>query len=100
MKKQFYVYIMASKQNGTLYLGMTSNIQRRMHEHKSHIQPGFTDRYSVSLLVYIEFHETFESAVIREKHLKKWKREWKLELIEKQNPAWRNLAEDPDFPNF
>jgi putative endonuclease len=100
MKKRFYIYIMASRQNGTLYLGMTSNIQRRVHEHKNHVLSGFTDKYNVSVLVYLEFHETFESAVIREKRLKKWKRGWKLELIEKQNPAWRDLADDPDFPNF
>ena len=91
---------MANRPHGTLYLGMTSNIQRRMQEHKSHTQPGFTDRYNVSLLVYIEFHETFDSAVIREKSLKKWKRTWKLGLIESQNPGWRDLTEDPDFPNF
>jgi len=98
MAKQYYVYIMASKRNGTLYVGMTSNIQRRYQEHAGHLQPGFTDTYNVTRLVYIEFHETFESAVIREKVLKKWKRKWKLELIETQNPSWRDLADEADFP--
>jgi len=97
MPKHFYVYILASQRNGTLYIGMTSNWQRRMEEHKQHLVKGFTDTYNVTRLVYIERHDTFDVAVHREKQLKEWQRKWKLELIEKMNPDWEDLTEKKDF---
>jgi putative endonuclease len=97
MPKHFYVYILASKRNGTLYTGMTSNIQKRLTEHKEHQVHGFTDKYDVTRLVYIEHHETFESAVRREKQVKTWQRAWKLRLIEEQNPDWKDLAESGSY---
>jgi len=94
MPKHFYVYILASQRNGTLYTGMTSNIQRRLTEHREHLVQGFTDRYNVTRLVYLERHDTAESAIRREKQIKAWKRAWKLRLIEEQNPDWKDLAEN------
>jgi putative endonuclease len=88
------VYILASKQNGTLYIGVTSDIIRRIHEHKTHAVRGFTDKYNVTMLVYYEQHLTMDDAILREKQLKKWKRVWKLELIEKDNPNWDDLYEE------
>ncbi len=93
MSKQPAVYILASKRNGTLYIGVTSDLPKRAWEHKNDVVEGFTKRYSVHRLVYYELHEDMESAIRREKHMKKWKRAWKLELIEKQNPDWRDLRE-------
>ena len=80
------VYILAAKRNGTLYIGVTSDIARRIEQHKADVVEGFTQRYAVHLLVYVEFHETMEAAIRREKQLKKWRRAWKLELIERNNP--------------
>ncbi len=91
MSKQPAVYILASKRNGTLYIGVTSDLPKRAWEHKNDVVEGFTKRYSVHRLVYYELHEDMESAIRREKHMKKWNRAWKLELIEKQNPDWRDL---------
>lgn len=88
----FYVYIMASQRNGTLYVGLTDDIVRRTVEHKNKIYQGFTAKYSVIILVYFGEHETYEEAVTREKQLKKWKRIWKLNLIEKENPNWNDLS--------
>ena len=88
------VYILASKRNGTLYVGVTSNLVRRVWEHKNDLVGGFTKRYGVHMLAWYERHETMESAIYREKALKEWKRVWKLALIEKGNPAWRDLYED------
>ncbi len=93
MSKQPAVYILASKRNGTLYIGVTSNLPKRGWEHKNDLVEGFTKRYSVYRLVYYELHEDMESAINREKQVKKWNRAWKLELIEKQNPDWRDLWE-------
>jgi len=93
MPKQFYVYILASERNGTLYTGMTSNIQRRVTEHKQHATKGFTDKYNVTRLVYLEQHDTFINAATREKQIKTWQRKWKLRLIEEQNPNWDDLTE-------
>ena len=90
-KKCFYVYIMASKRYGTLYIGITSDIVKRASEHKSGIADGFTKKYKIKMLVYYERHETAESAIVREKQMKEWKRSWKLELIEKSNPNWHDL---------
>ncbi len=85
------VYLLASKRNGTLYLGVTSNLVKRVWEHKNHVVAGFTDRYGVGLLVWYEPHETMESAIRREKAMKEWKRAWKLRLIEEHNPDWNDL---------
>ena len=93
MSKQPAVYILANKRNGTLYIGVTSNLLKRVWEHRNDLVAGFTKRYNVHLLVYYELHEDMESAITREKQLKKWNRAWKLELIEKQNPGWRDLWE-------
>jgi len=91
MEKQFYVYILASKRNGTLYVGVTSDIVKRVWQHKEKLVEGFTKQYSVDKLVYYEIHENAESAITREKRLKKWKRAWKIELIEEKNPTWEDL---------
>ncbi len=88
------VYILASKRNGTLYIGVTSNLGQRMEQHRSGDIEGFTKRYSVYRLVHAEFFSTMHEAITREKHLKKWKRDWKLKLIEEENPDWRDLVED------
>ena len=91
MLKQPCVYILASRRNGTLYAGVTSDLVKRVWEHKSDIVEGFTERYSVHILVWFEQHDTMESAISREKAIKEWKRRWKLDLIERQNPEWRDL---------
>ena len=91
MSKQPAVYILASKRNGTLYVGVTSNLVKRVWEHKNGTARGFTQRYRVNQLVWYELHETMESAIIREKRIKNWKRDWKLELIESKNPDWLDL---------
>lgn len=85
------VYILASQRNGTLYIGVTSNLAQRIYQHKAHLAQGFTERYDVSRLVWYELHETMKSAITREKQLKKWNRQWKLRLIEENNPTWRDL---------
>jgi putative endonuclease len=92
--KTYYVYILASKKNGTLYTGMTNDLVRRAYEHKSGIIEGFTKKYSINRLVYFESTEDVNAAILREKRLKKWKRQWKIELIEKSNPNWRDLSND------
>ncbi|WOG28892.1 GIY-YIG nuclease family protein [Endozoicomonas sp. 8E] len=91
MLKQPCVYILASKRNGTLYIGVTSHLIQRIWQHKNDLAPGFTAEYNVHMLVYFEQHETMESAIIREKQLKKWNRQWKIDLIEKENPQWNDL---------
>ena len=91
MAKQFFVYIMASRRNGTLYIGVTSNLIQRVWNHKQGLVEGFTSKYQVGMLVYLEPHETAESAIIREKQLKKWERAWKIRLAEHSNPEWRDL---------
>ncbi len=91
MKKEFYVYILASKRNGTLYTGVTSDLIKRVWQHKNNALEGFTKKYHVHNLVYYEKHEVAESAIRREKRLKFWKRQWKVELIEKENPLWSDL---------
>ena len=89
--KPYYVYILASKKNGTLYLGVTNDIARRIYEHKNNLVDGFTKKYSVHCLVYFEVCEDVRVAIQREKNIKKWRRRWKIELIEKNNPDWRDL---------
>lgn len=91
MEKQFYVYILASKRNGTLYTGVTSDLVKRVWQHKSDMVEGFTSSYNIKMLVFYEVHENAESAITREKRIKKWKRDWKLRLIEEKNPDWRDL---------
>ena len=91
------VYILASRRNGTLYTGVTSNLLARIHQHRAGAVRGFTRDYGVKLLVWFEQHGTMESAITREKRIKKWNRAWKLELIERENPDWRDLAEDFGF---
>jgi putative endonuclease len=91
MEKYSYVYILASQRNGTLYIGVTSDLIRRIYEHKNGLVEGFTKKYNVTLLVYYETFGNIEEAIKREKVLKKWNRDWKLELIESRNPGWRDL---------
>ena len=90
----FYVYILASQRNGTLYIGLTNDIERRIAEHKNKIYQGFTAKYNVNMLVYFEEHDTYDEAYNRERQMKKWKRIWKLNLIEKENPDWKDLSAD------
>lgn len=85
------VYILASQRNGTLYIGVTSDLIQRIWQHREGVVEGFTEQYEVKTLVWYEQHETMESAISREKQLKKWNRDWKLRLIEKQNPQWLDL---------
>ena len=92
--KDYYVYILASKRNGTLYIGFTDDLQRRIKEHKEKSVSGFTAKYNVNLLVYYEVFADADEAFIRERRLKKWKRAWKLKLIEEINPEWNDLSAD------
>ncbi len=89
-----FVYIMASQRNGTLYIGVTSNLPKRIWEHKTGVVDGFTSRYDVKTLVWYEAHDEMEAAIAREKAIKKWNRKWKLEAIEQMNPDWRDLYDD------
>jgi putative endonuclease len=91
VNKQPAVYILASKRNGTLYIGLTSDLVKRVWEHKNNLVEGFTKRYGVHQLVWYELHESMASAIEREKRLKEWNRKWKLELIESNNPNWQDL---------
>ena len=91
MNKQPTVYILANKRNGTLYVGVTSDLVQRIWEHKNSMVEGFTKHYNVHKLVWYELHESMESAIVREKRLKDWKRAWKLKLIESKNPDWQDL---------
>ena len=91
--KTYYIYILASKRNGTLYIGMTNDIVRRVYEHKNGLVEGFTKKYGVNKLVYYEQVENVESTIQREKRLKTWHRGWKIRLIEETNPNWENLYE-------
>jgi len=91
--KTYYVYILASKRNGTLYAGVTDNLQRRIYEHKNNLVKGFTQKYNIHNLVYYEQTNDINVAIEREKQIKSWSRNKKLVLIEKDNPAWYDLAE-------
>jgi putative endonuclease len=91
MQKRPCVYILASRRNGTLYIGVTSNLVLRIHQHRLNVVAGFVQDYGVHRLVFSEFHDNMETAILREKQLKKWRRAWKLELIERHNPQWRDL---------
>ena len=94
MTKQPAVYILASQPNGTLYVGVTSDLARRVWEHKNDVVDGFTKKYGVHWLVYFELHDSMVEAIRREKQIKKWYRAWKIDLIEKENPEWRDLWSD------
>jgi putative endonuclease len=93
-RKQFFVYLLASSVRGTLYVGVTSDLLTRVWQHKNKVVPGFTARYRVDRLVWYEVHETAEGAIRREKQLKEWKRDWKMNLIERDNPNWIDLYAD------
>src|SRR4030042_6285459 len=94
MEKNFYVYILASRQNGTLYVGVTSDLIKRVWEHKNKMVECFTERYDVNKLVYYEQYQDAKHAIRREKRFKKYNRKWKTDLIEKANPDWKDLYED------
>jgi len=91
MQREPAVYILASKPRGTLYIGVTSKPSQGIHEHKTGVHEGFTKKYGVTTLVHIEYFPTVYEAITREKQMKKWRRAWKIELIEKDNPEWRDL---------
>jgi putative endonuclease len=92
VSKTYYVYLLASQRNGTLYIGVTNDLVRRAWEHREGMVPGFTKKYGVKLLVYYEVFDDIAAAIHRETRLKKYKREWKLNLIEQRNPDWRDLS--------
>ena len=93
-RKQPAVYILASKRNGTIYIGVTSNLVRRIHEHKSNVVHGFSHQYAIHRLVYYELYDSMDTAIYSEKCLKKWNRNWKLNLIEGMNPEWKDLYDE------
>jgi putative endonuclease len=97
MEKIPVVYIVASRRNGTIYTGVTSNLLGRIHQHRNKTFDGFTAEHDVNRLVWFEVHAEMEPAIVREKRIKEWRRAWKLALIEKDNPTWRDLAEDFGF---
>src|SRR6186997_1742617 len=88
---QYYVYILASRKYGTLYTGITSDLVKRVYQHKENVVEGFTKKYKVHQLVYYEIHEDVHEAILREKQIKKWNRNWKVNLIEQDNPRWLDL---------
>lgn len=92
-ERQYYVYILTNKRNGTLYTGMTNDLARRVFEHRSKAVPGFTKKYDLTRLAWYEVHGTLESAYQREKRIKEWKRAWKIALIEALNPEWHDLTD-------
>jgi putative endonuclease len=90
--RQPCVYILASRRNGTLYTGVTSDLIKRLHEHRTGVVPGFSRKYNIKQLMWYEPHGTMEEAIVREKRIKEWKRQWKIQLIEERNPHWSDLA--------
>jgi putative endonuclease len=92
--KDYYIYMMASKKNGTLYIGVTNDLLRRVWQHKNDVHGGFTKKYRVHRLVWYETTTDIEKAIQREKPMKKWRRQWKIELIEKKNPNWDDLYDE------
>ena len=94
MKKNGYIYILSSGRNGTLYIGVTSNLRRRLWQHKEKMVEGFTSKYSINQLVYVEIYDLIVDAIAREKQLKRYKRQWKIALIEENNPRWLDLTND------
>lgn len=95
---QYYTYLLASERQGTLYIGMTNDLVRRVWEHKNHSVDGFTENYNVTNLVWFEIHSTAENAIAAEKKLKRYKRKWKVDLIEKENPEWLDLYDTISSP--
>ncbi len=89
--KSPFVYILANKKDGALYIGVTSDLIKRIWQHRNHLVDGHSKKYNITQLVYFEQHETMESAIVREKQMKKWNRQWKLDLIEANNPEWSDL---------
>jgi len=94
MSGSFYIYILATREDGPIYVGVTNDLHRRVFEQKTHAVKGFTAKYNVDRLVYFEVFESIEAAITREKQLEKWRRAWKVVLIERGNPEWRDLAEE------
>ncbi|QFR34311.1 GIY-YIG nuclease family protein [Ancylobacter sp. TS-1] len=92
--KRFFVYLLATRKDGPVYVGVTSDLLKRAFEHRTHAVPGFTSRYNVDQLVWFEAHDTAETAIAREKRLKRWRRAWKIALIKESNPEWRDLFDD------
>ncbi|MGA2782429.1 MAG: GIY-YIG nuclease family protein [Smithella sp.] len=92
--KQYYVYILANKKNGTLYIGVTNDLVKRIYEHKQNLTDGFTKEHNIHDLVYYEHHNKVEEAILREKQMKKWNRKWKIRLIEEKNPEWKDLYDE------
>ena len=90
----YYVYMMSSQRNGTIYTGMTINLPKRVYEHKNELADGFTKQHNVKNLVYFEMYENLEDARYRERRLKRWNRDWKIELIEQDNPQWKDLYDE------
>ena len=97
MERQPCVYLLAKASHSTLYTGVTSNLLARIHQHRTGATRGFTQRYGIMRLVWFEMHDGMEAAIVREKRIKRWLREWKYELVGKENPTWRDLAEDFGF---
>lgn len=93
MHKNGYLYILTNKPNGVLYIGVTSHLIKRVYEHKTHAVSGFSSRYHLTKLVYYEVYDDISEAILREKRMKKWKRDWKIELIEQHNPHWNDVYE-------
>jgi len=91
---RYFVYILASKRNGTMYVGVTGNLANRIYEHKEDLRDGFSKKYGIHHLVWFEEYGDVQDAIVREKRIKKWRRAWKMELIEKMNPEWRDLYPD------
>lgn len=91
MHKEPAVYLLANKKNGTLYIGVTSDLRKRIYQHKNGVFQGFSSKYETHMLVYYELHESMDAAITREKQIKKWNREWKINLIASQNPEWDDL---------
>ena len=89
--RKYFVYILASKKNGTLYIGVTNDLTKRVYQHKNNLVEGFTQKYGIHKLVYYEIFKNIQDAITREKNIKKWKRKWKIELIEELNPNWKDL---------
>ena len=94
MEKLFFVYMLATRRDGPLYVGVTSNLPKRIWQHREHVVRGFTAKYNVDRLIWYEAHGGAEAAILREKQIKRWRRAWKIELIEKNNPDWRDLYEE------
>jgi len=94
MERQFYIYIMANKRNGTIYIGVTNDLARRVYEHREGLVKGFTSRYGLKSMVYYEVFDSVSLAIQRETSLKRWPRRWKLALIEKANPQWKDLVDE------